>query len=226
MKHSLIAVLALAACCAAAPAHAETPAASPEPKCGTNDAPKSCISLTAGAVTVKTRDVGREYVTTGLAYDTPAWKGFQGSVMGDVFAAQDGAGTEGGQARTFRVFKLGAQVTKDAGPIFVSAIVGTTFSIEGLQGAPADPRQWDALVDVRLPIGADGLDGYVSLRGGHDGAVGGWAAGADIAIPVAKGAPAIVARYELPLYRDPNGRVPWVITGGARVRLASFRIGK
>lgn len=218
MKRVILAFLAAAACCA--PAYADTPH---EPKCGTNAAPKACFSFTTGAITVKTRDVGREYATAGAILESPVRAGFQAYAAGDVFAVQDGAATEGGQAQIFRTLKIEVGVQRNTGPLAIVARGGVTYSVEGQIGAPVDPRQWDALLDVRLPLGEGG---HVALRGGHDGGVGGWAGGVDVEIPVANGAPAIVARYELPLRRDPTGRVPWVITAGARVRVLSFRLGK
>lgn len=219
----LAVLVALVALALPVTVRAQAPAAKPEPKCGTNDAPKACFSLTTGALTVKTRDVGREYATVGGIFESPVRAGFQAYAAGDIFAVQDGAALEGAQARTFRTIKIEAGVQRNTGPLQLDAHGGVTYSIEGQVGAPVDPRQWDALLDVRLPLGDAG---HVAIRGGHDGAVGGWAAGIDVAIPIANGAPAIVARYELPLLRDPTGRVPWVITAGARVRVLSFRLGK
>ena len=213
MKRLMLAVLVFAA----------VPAFADEPACGTSDAPKSCVSLTSGGVTVIARDERREYVAAGLEYASPVLSGFQGYVAGTMFAVQDGAAASLGVQHSFRVVQVDAGVQRRVGgPLALDAHGGCTFSIEGAVGAPIDPRQWEALLDLKLLVGDAG---YIAVRGGHDGAVGGWAAGVDISIPV-KDAPAIVARYQLPFYRDPRGTLPWVITAGVRVRVKSIRIGK
>lgn len=213
MRRLILTLLSAAAFCA--------PAYAADVPCGTSALPKACASFTTGAVTVATRDARREYASVGVVAEAPL-RGFSFAFAADVFAVQDGAATDFGRANAFRAVKVEASVSRRAGPVEIHAIGGTSLSIEGQVGAPLDPRQWDALLDVRLPVG----DGHVAIRGGHDGAVGGgWAAGLDVVIPVANG-PALVARYELPLQRDPRGRVPWVITAGARIRVASFRLGK
>lgn len=207
----------------AVPALAQAPAASPEPACGTKDAPKACVSLTTGAVSVIVRDAKREYATAGILAEAPLPHGLHAEAAADVFAVQDGelAGAAG-IGRPFRAVKLEAAAGGDVGPLQVLARGGTTLSIEGQVGAPLDPRQWDALLEARLLVAG----GHVALRGGHDGAVGGWAVGADVEIPVPSG-PAIVARYELPLQVGAPGQPrTWAITAGARFRVASFRIGK
>jgi hypothetical protein len=218
MKRLILAVLAMGAFCA--PAYAAD-APPPEPACGTQVAAKPCLSFTTGAVSVVTRDVRREYATVGAELATQLGQDFSAWARGDIFAVQDGAGTDAAIERTFRVLKLEAGVSREVGALRLNALGGVTYSWEGQVGAPIDPRQWDALIDVQLLVAG----GHVAVRGGHDGAVGGWAAGADVEIPVADG-PAIVARYELPLQRDPAGRVPWVITAGGRIRVASFRLRK
>ena len=214
MRRLLLSFLALAAFCA--PSFADEP-------CGTADAPKSCVSLTSGGVTVIARDERREYVAAGIEYSSPVLSGFQGYVAGTMFAVQDGAAASLGAQHSFRVVQVDAGVERRVrGPLALDAHGGVTFSIEGASGAPMDPRQWDALLDLKLLMGDSG---YVAVRGGHDGAIGGWGAGVDVNIPV-KNAPAIIARYQLPFVRDPRGTLPWVVTAGVRVRVKSLRIGK
>lgn len=214
MRRLLLALIVAATSCAQAYA-ADAP-------CGTPSLPKWCASITSGAVTVIARDERREYAAGGALLEGPLPFGFSAFGSADVFAVQDGAGTAVGSQRSFRVVKAEAGASRMAvGNLQVRAVAGATFSIEGEKGAPLDPRQFDALLDVRLLI----EKGHIAVRGGHDGAVGGWALGLDVEIPVATG-PAIVARYELPFLRSPGGTLPWVITGGARFRVASFRLGK
>lgn len=214
MTRRLLSFLAMAAFCA--PAFADE-------ACGTADAPKSCVSLTSGGVTVIARDERREYVAAGLEYSSPVLSGFQGYVAGTMFAVQDGAAASLGAQHSFRVVQVDAGLQrKVAGPLALNAHGGMTLSIEGEKGAPLDPRQWDALLDLKLLVGDSG---YVAVRGGHDGAIDGWGTGIDVNIPVS-GAPSIVARYQLPFVRDPRGTLPWVITAGVRVRVKSIRLGK
>lgn len=214
MKRLLYAVLSVVAFCA--PSFADDP-------CGSPALPKWCASITSGAVSVIVRDERREYVAGGVRVDGPLPGGFSLYGSAQAFAVQDGAAAPLGLQQSFRVVKGEVGASREVvGELQVRALVGATWSIEGEKGAPLDPRQFDALLDVRLPIAGTG---HVSLRGGHDGAVGGWALGADLEIPVASG-PAFVARYELPLRRDRVGTLPWVATFGATVRLASFRLGK
>lgn len=216
MRRLLLSFLALGAFCA--------PAFADEPACGTVAVPKACASFTTGVVTVALRDSRREYATVGGIAEAP-YAGFRFSGSLDAFAVQDGALADFGRTNAFRAVKMEAGVSKGIGregTLRIQATGGTTLSIEGEVGAPLDPRQWDALLDVRLLVGTGG---HIAIRGGHDGAVGGWAAGVDMVIPVKDG-PALVARYELPLQRAVGGMLPWVITAGARVRVASFRLGK
>lgn len=210
---ALVALLGLATCAQAYAA---------DPPCGSPALPKWCASITSGAATVATREERREYVTGGAMIEGPLPYGFSAFGSADAFAVQDGAATALGAQRAFRVVKTEAGASRMAvGNLQVRAVLGATFSIEGQEGAPLDPRQFDALLDVRLLIDR----GHIAIRGGHDGAVGGWGLGVDLEIPVASG-PAIVARYQLPLLRSPGGTLPWALTAGARLRLASFRLGK
>jgi hypothetical protein len=209
----VIAVVALAALCT--PAFAQAP----EPPCGTKDKAAACASLTTGVVTVATRGERREYATFGAAVEAPLGAGFAAFAHVDAFGMQDGASING-TPQTFRSVKIDAGIGRTAGAFVFNARGGLTYSIEGAVGAPIDPRMFDALLEASLPL--DG-GGHLAIRGGHDGAVGGWAAGADVEIPVA-GGPAIVARYEFPFARDPSGRVPWVVTAGGRINVKSFRL--
>lgn len=213
-----VGLLALAALCA--PAFAQEPSPTPPP-CGTAEKPEACVSLTAGVVTVVTRDARREYAAGGALFEGP-FHGFQTSASVLAFGVQDGASAELGADRSFRAVKAEASAGKSAGNYTISLRGSVTYSIEGGIGAPLDPRMFEAQVDARLRL--DG-DGYLAGSVGYDGAVGGWGAKASINIPIPN-APSIVAQYELPFTRDPRGGLPWVVTAGAQVRLKSFRLGK
>jgi len=214
---AIVAMGLLALAALVAPAFA---ADAPQPACGTVLAPKACVSATVGGVSVITRGERKEYGTVGVAFEAPLG-GFAAFAYADVFGIQDGEAADQGAARTFRVVKIDAGIGRSAGAFLFSARGGITYSIEGKIGAPIDPRMFDGQIEASLQLEGGG---HLSLRGGHDGAVGGWAAAADIEIPVGNG-PAIVARYEIPFQRDPRGVVPWAATLGARYRVKSFRIG-
>lgn len=192
----------------------------PEPACGTVLAPKACASFTSGMVSVVTRGERREYATVGGAIEAPLGAGINAFAHVDVFGIQDGESADAGAPRTFRVVKLDAGVGRSVGAFLFSARGGVTYSIEGKVGAPLDPRMFDGQLEASLQLEGGG---HLALRGGHDGAVGGWAAAADIEIPI-EHAPSIVARYQLPFARDPIGRLPWAATLGARVNVKSFRL--
>lgn len=214
-QYGALAVLILAA----APAYAQAPV---EPPCGFDGEPKPCASITSGAVTVATRDGHHEYATAGAEVDVP-YKGWVIYGTGDAWAVQDGAALDQGTTTSFRAVQIDAGASKAWGAFQLRAHGAVTFSVEGAAGAPIDPRQWSALATVDYLV--DG--GHVSAFVGHDGAVGGTSVGVDVELPVAGGRPSIVARYELPLVRPLNGGpLPWVITIGARIRVASFRLGK
>lgn len=193
--------------------------AADEPACGTKAKPAWCTSFTTGAVTVVTRGERREYGTLGGSLEGPLGAGLAAAFHVDVFGSQDG-GSLSTTPQSYRTVKLELGIGGDVGPLRIRARSGATFSIEGRIGAPIDPRSLDALLDVELRLEESG---YLKVFGGHDGGVGGWAVGADVNIPVKDG-PALVARYEFPLQRDPTGRYPWVVTAGGRVRVKSFRI--
>lgn len=195
-------------------------AQAPEPACGEVLAPKPCVSFTTGVVTVVTRGERGEYATVGGSLEAPLPWGLSSFAHVDAFGVQDGGSLNFSSPQSYRAIKLEAGVGKRAGAFVFSARGGATFSIEGDIGAPVDPRAFDALIEAALRLD-DG--GHLAVRGGHDGTVGGWAAGADVEIPVASG-PSIVARYQFPFVRDASGRLPWVVTAGGRVRVKSFRL--
>lgn len=191
------------------------------PPCGYIYAPTACFGTTAGAVTVITRDVRREFVTAGAFVEAPV-RGFRLGVNVDMFGVQDGEAAELGHQHAFRVLKFASNLTKDVGTFSLSARAGLTYSIEGREGAPLDPRMLDVLIEAAYRF--EGGRGHLALSGGHDGAVGEWAVRADFELPIS-GRPSIVGHYELPLYRDRvTGTLPYVITAGGSVKVFSKRI--
>jgi hypothetical protein len=206
--------LAIAACCAAAPARAQEP-----PPCGTKEQPEACLSLTSGVVSVITRGERSEYATMGVTLEAPIG-GFALFANFDMFGVQDGGSIDSFNPQSFRSTKVEAGLSKRAGAFQFNARGGATFSVEGQVGRPIDPRMFEGLLEAELRLNQGG---HLTLRGGHDGTVGGWAVGADVEISVA-GGPAIVARYDFPFQRGATGRLPYVVTAGMRVKVKSFRL--
>lgn len=220
LHDKVLVLLALAAsACAAAPAFADAPS---PPPCGTKGEASWRASLNTGAVTVVTKGQDRDFATAGFEICGAVRKGLQLQVGAQLIGEQDGGGLNFRKPETFRAVTPEARLSYEIGEgqFVLSGYGAVTLSVEGLQGAPVDPRLITAQLEARGKL--KGL--IVRLRGGHDGTVGGWALGGGIEIPI-DGAPSLVSEYAYPLTQaNPSLPLPWVVTAGARVRFGTWRL--
>ena len=186
MSRLLLVLLALASC---APAFAADP---------TKPSRGQAAAYTGTAV-VLVGDERTEFVTAraSAAFALTSKVGI--FARAELGGTQDGGGLDFGDRESFRAVEalVGARYAV-VGPLRVSALAGTTLSVEGDEGAPVDARLYTLGGTVGLPF-LDG--GYVEAGGAWDERVGGAALlfaasvpirGAytvlDVSVPIRKGA--------------------------------------
>jgi hypothetical protein len=218
MKRLMFAVLAMASLFAV-PVMAQD-----APPCGTKDKPTWCLSADTGFDTVVTRNEKHEYATGGLQVQGPiGHTGLKLHLRGELMGVQDGGRLNFANAQSFRAVTVEGALFKTLGAksqFALSARGATTLSVEGGIAAPIDSRLWTGQVEATARLKAI----VVTVRGGHDGTVGGWAFGGGLAVPIPN-APDIVTNYSYPLSRvNPTAPVPWVATAGAKLTFGTWSL--
>jgi hypothetical protein len=207
------AVLAAALLCLVSlPAHAR--AEDPPPPA----APKFTSSLYTGALSILTRGEKREYLAARATVSGPVLKNLGAFARVDATGAQDGGQLNVEDPSTFRTLELAGGLRYTVRPkLSLAAIGGATYSIEGDEGAPRDPRLFTAAALLRYELG----DGYVYAGGGHHGPVGGPALLVAASVPVREGTFAIVD-FAFPLERNVLREKTWVLKLGASQRVKTL----
>jgi hypothetical protein len=176
-------------------------------------------SLYTGALSVLTRGESREYIAARLTASGPIAKGVSGFARADITGTQDGGGLDLKDPQTFRSVELMSGLRYPVGPFDAGAVAGVTYSIEGDQGKPIDPRLFTVAGLLRYTL-RDG--GYAYVGAGHHGPVGGPALLAAAAIPIpGKAGVNSIVDFAFPIARDALPEKRWVLRFGVSARVGS-----
>lgn len=212
-------LLLLAAVTIAAPAYSQP--ASPAPGPSPAPAPPGItVSLHTGVLSVLTRGQKREFAAARLTVNAPLPDGWTISGRADLTGEQDGGSLDYTDPSTFRSLEGAVTVRRKVGPLELAGIGGVTWSVEGTDGAPADPRLYTAAVGVRAPILEDG---YVYAAAGLHQPVGGGALLVSAVVPVSETAATFVD-FALPFESSALALKTWTLKIGASVRVKQLVI--
>lgn len=212
----LIAVLGLAAACAAVPVHAaELPAFQPE--AWTIEAQTGLYSL------VLNEGEKREYASAGVGLDGP-YAGLAFRLRAEVLGEQDGGRLDFSRPQSFRALLLHASVEKAVGSFAFAISGGTTTSIEGGLGAPVDSHLWNAQGSVAVRVKRISL----RARAGYDQALDSGYVGGALELALAKDQrPVVLVAYDYPFQlAGGTAQRPHVFTVGARVTVFKTKLSE
>lgn len=205
-------VLAILAAVAPKAACQPAPSASPSP------APTTwAASFETGTSILLTRGEKRDRVAARLTIGGPITSSLGAFVRADLAGSQDGGSIEYSDPSTFRsVEMMGVLRYRIRPSIELGAVGGFTWSAEGEEGAPLDPRLFTVGAVVRGQL--DERGSYAYLGAGHHGPVGGPALLGSVSWwPDARAGTAI--DFAVPFRADAFVGKAWTLTVRALVRV-------
>lgn len=181
------------------------------------------LALHTGAASFVTRGERREYWAARATLSYQINENFVTFARGDLLANQDGGNLDVADPSSFRSLEgvIGAR-RRIVDRLSVGVLGGVTWSIEGDEGAPVDPRLWTALGVVRYALDDHGSYAYFGC-GLHD-PVGGGACVVSYAQQVIGGdhPTATFIDFALPFDSNAFAEKTWTLKVGAAIKVGEW----